>query len=301
MYQLYGARDQPSRPTASQRCQRRQHGDGMGMVLVNAGWPRSPEIFLGVASCEPGPCLIQQWPSRSHGRRDDTTRCQNVLGAVFWMETPLGSHSRPHRHHDEHHDDDDDDVMTTVTMTMRMTTWSWWWWWRQWSRRRWRLHDDDYDNDDDYDDDIDCVDLLRLVSYPCHFVCYVWYMIFWHYRVIIYMILWYVLVYVLICTRPCTILICKDPCLIFRNSESSSNSGIGKVMGNNTNSCVVNGSVRIRAICLLNLISVINLTLFLIYLGLVDRSRALVYCDETDHRILGSLGTIDGTPEHCTR
>ena len=68
-------------------------------------------------------------------------------------------------------------------------------------------------------------------------------------------------------------------------------------MGNNTNSCVVNGSVRIRAICLLNLISVINLTLFLIYLGLVDRSRALVYYDEIDHRILGSLGTIDGTPE----
>ena len=84
----------------------------------------------------------------------------------------------------------------------------------------------------------------------------------------------------------------------FRNSEFSSNSGIGKVMGNNTNSCVVNGSVRIRAICLLNLISVVNLsTLFLIDLSLIDDSRALIYHDGMDHRILGSLGTIDGTPK----
>ena len=68
-------------------------------------------------------------------------------------------------------------------------------------------------------------------------------------------------------------------------------------MGNNTNSCVVYGSVRIRALCLLKLISVVNLTLYLIYLGLIDGSRALVYLDGIDHRILGSLGTIDGTPE----
>jgi len=52
-----------------------------------------------------------------------------------------------------------------------------------------------------------------------------------------------------------------------------------------------------RFSCLFNLISVFNLTYILIYLGLVDCSSALVYLDGIDHRILGSLGTIDGTPE----
>ena len=70
-------------------------------------------------------------------------------------------------------------------------------------------------------------------------------------------------------------------------------------MGNNTNSRVIYGSVRIRALCLLNLIPVVNLIFILIYLGLVDNPRALVYLDGIDHRILGSLGTIDGTPEQA--
>ena len=68
-------------------------------------------------------------------------------------------------------------------------------------------------------------------------------------------------------------------------------------MGNNTNSVVAQGLSEFRYDCLFNLISVINLTYILIYLGLVDCSSALVYLDGIDHRILGSLGTIDGTPE----
>ena len=110
-------------------------------------------------------------------------------------------------------------------------------------------HDDgdynyDYDKDDYCDDDTDNIDWL-VSSYQCYFVCHEWFMIFWHYRVIIYIILWWVLVYVLICTRLCTILICKDPCLIFRNSEYSSNSGNRQGNGQQHEFSCCSGSVRI--------------------------------------------------------
>ena len=32
---------------------------------------------------------------------------------------------------------------------------------------------------------------LKLVSHPCYFVYYAWFMMFWHYRVITYVILWF--------------------------------------------------------------------------------------------------------------
>ena len=102
----------------------------------------------------------------------------------------------------------------------------------------------DYDKDDYYDDDIDSIDWL-VSSYQCYFVCHEWFMMFWHYRVIIYIILWWVLVYVLICTSLCTILICKDPCLIFRNSEYSSNSGNRQGNGQQHEFSCCSDSVRI--------------------------------------------------------
>ena len=35
--------------------------------------------------------------------------------------------------------------------------------------------------------------------------------------------------------------------------------------------------------------------------GLIDDSRELIYHDGINHRILGSLDTIDGTPEHIMK
>ena len=57
-------------------------------------------------------------------------------------------------------------------------------------------------------------------------------------------------------------------------------------MGNNTNSVVAQGLSEFRCVCLFNLISVINLDYILIYLVLIDDSRASVYLDGIDRRIL---------------
>ena len=102
-----------------------------------------------------------------------------------------------------------------------------------------------------------------------------------------------VLVYVLICTSLCIILLFVKTHVGFRNSGSRQNSRVDKVMGNTRIpfECLV--QLEFRLICLLKLISVVNLTLYLIYLGWIDDSRALVYLGGIDHRILGSLGTID--------
>ena len=57
-------------------------------------------------------------------------------------------------------------------------------------------------------------------------------------------------------------------------------------MDNNMNSVVVQGSSEFRCVCFINLISVINLDYILIYLVLIDDSRASVYLDGIDRRIL---------------
>ena len=57
-------------------------------------------------------------------------------------------------------------------------------------------------------------------------------------------------------------------------------------MGNNTNSVVAQGLSEFRCVCFINLIPVINLDYILIYLVLIDDSRASVYLDGIDRRIL---------------
>ena len=57
-------------------------------------------------------------------------------------------------------------------------------------------------------------------------------------------------------------------------------------MGNNTNSVVAQGLSEFRYDCLFNIKSVINLDYILIYLVLIDDSRASVYLDGIDPRIL---------------
>ena len=57
-------------------------------------------------------------------------------------------------------------------------------------------------------------------------------------------------------------------------------------MGNNTNSVVAQGLSEFRCVCFVNIKSVINLDYILIYLVLIDDSRASVYLDGIDRRIL---------------
>ena len=57
-------------------------------------------------------------------------------------------------------------------------------------------------------------------------------------------------------------------------------------MGNNTNSVVAQGLSEFRCVCFINLIPVIDLDHILIYLVLIDDSRASVYLDGIDRRIL---------------
>ena len=57
-------------------------------------------------------------------------------------------------------------------------------------------------------------------------------------------------------------------------------------MGNNMNSVVVQGLSEFRCVCFIDLIPVINLDYILIYLVLIDDSRAWVYLDGIDRRIL---------------
>ena len=62
--------------------------------------------------------------------------------------------------------------------------------------------------------------------------------------------------------------------------------GIDKGMGDNTNSRVVQGLSEFRCDWFVNLIPVVNLTFEMIYFSLIDDSRALVYLEGIDHRIL---------------
>ena len=57
-------------------------------------------------------------------------------------------------------------------------------------------------------------------------------------------------------------------------------------MGNNTNSVVAQGLSEFRYVWFVNIKSVINLDYILIYLVLIDDSRAWVYLDGIDRRIL---------------
>ena len=57
-------------------------------------------------------------------------------------------------------------------------------------------------------------------------------------------------------------------------------------MGNNTNSVVAQGLSEFRYVWFVNIKSVINLDYILIYLVLIDDSRASVYLDGIDRRIL---------------
>ena len=65
-------------------------------------------------------------------------------------------------------------------------------------------------------------------------------------------------------------------------------------MVNNTNSVVAQGLSEFRCVCFVNIKSVINLDYILIYLVLIDDSRASVYLDGIDRRILVPSAPVMG-------
>ena len=65
-------------------------------------------------------------------------------------------------------------------------------------------------------------------------------------------------------------------------------------MGNNTNSVVAQGLSEFRCVCFINLIPVIDLDYILIYLVLIDDSRASVYLRWDRPQNPSPFGTSDG-------